>query len=157
MTDSKRRSYSWQCLKTNYFAGIFRANASIIEGGDEAGLFPVMSQMNHSCMPNTNFVWREDLGVQQVYAVSTISEFYIFVEVKRISTSLCINYRNAILPVDHTYIQVTEKGLLCILFVCQCYPHFKPNITLDHQFCDRLKGFVRTHSLSSKSNPCCAC
>ena len=59
----------------NCHPGIFRANASIIEGGEEAGLFPVMSRMNHSCMPNTNFVWREDLGEQQVYAVATISEF----------------------------------------------------------------------------------
>ena len=61
-------------MKIKHFAGIFRSNASIIEvaGGNEAGLFPVMSRMNHSCMPNTNFVWREDLKVQQVYAVSTI-------------------------------------------------------------------------------------
>ena len=76
-------------MKMKIFEGIFRSNASIIEGGEEAGLFPVMSQMNHSCMPNTNFVWREDLHEQQVYAVSTISEFYGFSVVRWISTLLC--------------------------------------------------------------------
>ena len=75
-------------MKMKHFAGIFRSNASIIEvaGGNEAGLFPAMSRMNHSCMPNTNFVWREDLKVQQVYAVSTISELYGLLVVMKIST-----------------------------------------------------------------------
>lgn len=53
------------------FAAILRCNASHI-GSGLSGLFPVMSRINHSCVPNTNFVYREDTGEQRVYAVRKI-------------------------------------------------------------------------------------
>lgn len=52
---------------------IYKSNASKIDD-ESSGLFPVMSRINHSCIPNTNFVWREDLGQQVVIAVREIQE-----------------------------------------------------------------------------------
>ena len=37
-----------------------------------SGIFPVMSRINHSCIPNCNFVFNEDTGEQVVIAVRDI-------------------------------------------------------------------------------------
>ena len=52
-------------------ASIFEANASHLDDY-RSGLFAVMSRINHSCVPNTNFVWRSDLNEQQVIAIRKI-------------------------------------------------------------------------------------
>ena len=66
--------------KTNHISfcltDVYRSNASKISD-DQSGLFPLMSRINHSCVPNTNFVWREDLGQQVVIATTFIGNLDI--------------------------------------------------------------------------------
>ena len=51
--------------------GIFKTNGMIISP-TESGLFPWVCRANHSCVPNCNYVWNEELGEQQMFSVRRI-------------------------------------------------------------------------------------
>ena len=55
----------------NEVLGIFKTNAMIISQ-NESALFPLLSRTNHSCIPNCNYMWNEEQGKQQMFAVKRI-------------------------------------------------------------------------------------
>jgi len=55
----------------NEVLGIFKTNAMIISDSESA-LFPWVCRANHSCVPNCNYMWNEDLGEQQLFAMINI-------------------------------------------------------------------------------------
>ena len=67
-----------------YLSEIYQSNASHIDADNinlvnknastKTGIFPVMARINHSCIPNTNFFWREDKAEQAVVAVQKIGK-----------------------------------------------------------------------------------
>ncbi|VUC29841.1 unnamed protein product [Clonostachys rosea] len=72
------KSYHHQkCPGTDWDAGLvlakFYTNAASISGGLKVGLFTTFCRMNHSCMPNTCWVYDEVTGME-VYAVRDIRE-----------------------------------------------------------------------------------
>ncbi|KAM0354920.1 hypothetical protein ACHAPU_000758 [Fusarium lateritium] len=48
--------------------------ASILSGGLECGLFTTFCRMNHTCTPNTCWIYDEPSGFVEVYAVRDISQ-----------------------------------------------------------------------------------
>ena len=55
----------------NEVLGIFKTNAMVISQ-NESALFPLLSRTNHSCIPNCNYMWNEEQGKQQMFAVKRI-------------------------------------------------------------------------------------
>ena len=41
---------------------------------EEAGIFALSCRLNHACIPNARFVWREDLRKELVFAMRPIKE-----------------------------------------------------------------------------------
>ena len=87
--------------------GIFKTNGMIISP-TESGLFPWVCRANHSCVPNCNYVWNEELAEQQMFAVRRIPA----------GTELTVSY----LP-DNFIEGVEERRKLIFEdhnFVCMC-------------------------------------
>ena len=55
----------------NEILGVFKTNAMIISPSESA-LFPWVCRANHSCVPNCNYMWNEELGEQQMFAVRNL-------------------------------------------------------------------------------------
>ena len=55
----------------NEILGVFKTNAMIISP-NESALFPWVCRANHSCVPNCNYMWNEELGEQQMFAVRNL-------------------------------------------------------------------------------------
>ncbi|KAF4420383.1 SET domain-containing 5 [Fusarium acutatum] len=81
--NKKLREFSFlqgqPCPGTDLDAGIVLAKfytnaASITSGGLECGLFTIFCRMNHSCTPNTCWVYDEPTGFMEVYAVRDIDK-----------------------------------------------------------------------------------
>jgi len=87
--------------------GIFKTNAMIISSCESA-LFPWVCRANHSCVPNCNYMWNEELGEQQMFAVEMIP----------VGIELTVSY----LP--DNFIEGVEMRRKMILeqhnFVCMC-------------------------------------
>ena len=43
----------------------------------DAGIFPVLSRVNHACVANAEAVWKESHGVKELRATSKISVIMI--------------------------------------------------------------------------------
>ncbi|CAI6084433.1 unnamed protein product [Clonostachys chloroleuca] len=69
--------HNQKCPGTDWDAGLvlakFYTNAASISGGLKVGLFTTFCRMNHSCVPNTCWVYDEVTGME-VYAVRDITE-----------------------------------------------------------------------------------
>ena len=87
--------------------GIFKTNA-MITSPTESGLFPWVCRANHSCVPNCNYVWNEELGEQQLFTVRRVL----------VGTELTVSY----LP--DNFIEGAEERKKVIFenhnFVCTC-------------------------------------
>ena len=65
-------------LSNNYddedeLLGIFKTNAMIISPCESA-LFPTICRSNHSCVPNCNYIFNQQLGHQQLYCIKLITK-----------------------------------------------------------------------------------
>ena len=80
----------------------------MIISSSESALFPWVCRANHSCVPNCNYMWNEEVGEQQMFAVEMIP----------VGTELTVSY----LP--DNFIEGVEMRRKMILeqhnFVCMC-------------------------------------
>ena len=53
--------------------GIFKTNAMIISTYESA-LFPTICRSNHSCVPNCNYIYNQQLGHQQLYCIKYVTK-----------------------------------------------------------------------------------
>lgn len=54
--------------------GTFKTNTHPLGvGATECGIFPTVSRLNHSCIPNANYSWSSTYGRENVYAVRDIA------------------------------------------------------------------------------------
>lgn len=63
---------SWPMLASKCL-GIFKTNALPLGVDSPVGaIFPVISRINHSCLPNVNHYWNESKGMETIYAMKDI-------------------------------------------------------------------------------------
>jgi hypothetical protein len=54
------------------FMGLFQTNALPLGTNSKGGLFPRIARINHSCVPNLNFYYNDDLEKAEMYAIRSI-------------------------------------------------------------------------------------
>jgi len=90
--------------------GVVRTNALPVHGGVDdpglcAGIFPVVSRLNHSCTPNAHVEFRKELDAMLVHADAAIQE----------GEEVCISYIHVCATCEER-----QELLSNFCFVCRC-------------------------------------